>query len=403
MKKILLVLLSLLLAVSVSAQTTSRYFDGAYKYTSTFSLTANTSDTTDDQMLQICGGGGLGPSRGACVTLKGNEYATLPGDIYITSGYGGDIYLKPGNKLGWVVNYTGSDDLNELVFGGSGVANSTAYIRGARSDGSDDGVLFINGGGDASSTRGGFISLQGADVGGAGLGGDVYITAAAPAGDIFIAATGISGDIFLRSQNQTKLTLAPSTADTTDLTYGDGNPDWLTTIRSVTDDGADTSVLKITGGGAVGTTRGSTLTLYGADALTYPGYAFLASADAGWVQLSSIGGEITLITGGHSRWSVKNASGDLYALTSGNTIALQESTAADACMGTLTCNGASDVTTATTCATTGSRIFLTRTSLDADTTGDYYVKSISNGVNFVVACEVNDTGTLNWIIFHETP
>lgn len=89
--------------------------------------------------------------------------------------------------------------------------------------------------------------------------------------------------------------------------------------------------------------------------------------------------------------------------TSGETVALQEATAGAACMGTLTCNGASDVVTSTTCATTGSRIFLTRTSLDADTTGDFYVKSISNGVSFTVACELNDTGTLNWIIFHESP
>lgn len=87
----------------------------------------------------------------------------------------------------------------------------------------------------------------------------------------------------------------------------------------------------------------------------------------------------------------------------GKTVSLQEATAASKCMGTLTCNGASDVVTSTTCATTGSRIFLTRTSLDADTTGDAYVKSISNGVSFTVACELNDTGTLNWIIFHEAP
>lgn len=95
--------------------------------------------------------------------------------------------------------------------------------------------------------------------------------------------------------------------------------------------------------------------------------------------------------------------GEFISSTSGKTIALQEATAAASCMGTLTCNGASDVTTATTCATTGSRIFLTRTSLDADTTGDFYVKSIDTGVSFTVACEASDTGTLNWIIFHEAP
>lgn len=95
--------------------------------------------------------------------------------------------------------------------------------------------------------------------------------------------------------------------------------------------------------------------------------------------------------------------GEIAFSASGSTVALQEATAGAACMGTLTCNGASDVVTSTTCATTGSRIFLTRTSLDADTTGDAYVKSISTGVSFTVACELNDTGTLNWIIFHEAP
>lgn len=97
--------------------------------------------------------------------------------------------------------------------------------------------------------------------------------------------------------------------------------------------------------------------------------------------------------------SVSN--GDVASATSGGTLALQEATAAAACMGTLTCNGASDVVTSTTCATTGSRIFLTRTSLDTDTTGDFYVKSLSAGVSFTVACEASDTATLNWIIFHE--
>jgi len=98
---------------------------------------------------------------------------------------------------------------------------------------------------------------------------------------------------------------------------------------------------------------------------------------------------------------VTATNGEVILSTSGKTVALQEATAAAACMGTLTCNGASDVVTSTTCATTGSRIFLTRTSLDADTTGDAYVKSISTGVSFTVACEASDTGTMNWIIFHE--
>lgn len=119
-----------------------------------------------------------------------------------------------------------------------------------------------------------------------------------------------------------------------------------------------------------------------------------ASVTSGGVLTGAVG--ITATTG-----DITATAGEFISSTSGKTLALQEATAAAACMGTLTCNGASDVVTSTTCATTGSRIFLTRTSLDADTTGDFYVKSISNGVSFTVACETSDTGTLNWIIFHE--
>lgn len=122
--------------------------------------------------------------------------------------------------------------------------------------------------------------------------------------------------------------------------------------------------------------------------------------------------ELAIITNSAKRWTVDTngvlandptSGGDVSLGKSGTTLAVQEATAGSACSGTLTCNGASDVVTSTTCAITGSRIFLTRTSLDADTTGDAYVKSLSNGVSFTIACELNDTGTLNWLIVHEAP
>lgn len=86
----------------------------------------------------------------------------------------------------------------------------------------------------------------------------------------------------------------------------------------------------------------------------------------------------------------------------GKTISIQEATAGSACSGTLTLNGATPVVTSTTCATTGSRIFLTRTS--AETTAlNPYVSAISTGVSFSVTSEAGDTGTANWFIVHEAP
>lgn len=105
---------------------------------------------------------------------------------------------------------------------------------------------------------------------------------------------------------------------------------------------------------------------------------------------------ITATTG-----DVTSTAGDIVASTSGGTLRLQEATAGAKCMGTLTLTAATPVVTATTCAKTASRIFLTRTSIDADTTGDMAVTAISDGVSFSVTSEASDTGTVNWFIINE--
>lgn len=94
--------------------------------------------------------------------------------------------------------------------------------------------------------------------------------------------------------------------------------------------------------------------------------------------------------------------GSLALTTAGSTLQLQEGTAASACMGTLTLTAATPVVTSTTCAKTASRIFLTRTAIDADTTGDMAVTAISDGVSFSVTSEASDTGTVNWLIINES-
>lgn len=99
--------------------------------------------------------------------------------------------------------------------------------------------------------------------------------------------------------------------------------------------------------------------------------------------------------------NITATAGSFIASTSGQTLQLQEATAGAACMGTLTLTAATPVVTSTTCAKTASRIFLTRTSVDADTTGDMAVTAISDGVSFSVTSEASDTGTVNWLIINE--
>lgn len=94
--------------------------------------------------------------------------------------------------------------------------------------------------------------------------------------------------------------------------------------------------------------------------------------------------------------------GDVAFTNSGNTLSIQEATAGAACSGTLTANGATPVVTSTSCATTGSRIFLSRTSAETGTVSAWK-SALSTGVSFSITSEAADTGTYDWLIVHEAP
>lgn len=97
-----------------------------------------------------------------------------------------------------------------------------------------------------------------------------------------------------------------------------------------------------------------------------------------------------------------STSGELIANTSGKTVALQEATSGSKCMGSGTHNGTTAVTVSTSCATTGSRIFLTETSdPTGSTAAQCWVTNLQNGTSFDVDCDQANDATFNWIIFHE--
>ncbi len=121
------------------------------------------------------------------------------------------------------------------------------------------------------------------------------------------------------------------------------------------------------------------------------GIYFQYNGSSGWILDSS------------GNWVNDTSTGGQLQLTKpGTTIAIQESTAGAACSGSLTFNGTTPVVTSTTCASTGARIFLTRTSAES-TALNPYVSAISNGVSFSVTSEAGDTGTANWFIIKEAP
>lgn len=83
-----------------------------------------------------------------------------------------------------------------------------------------------------------------------------------------------------------------------------------------------------------------------------------------------------------------------------NSLILNDTTAASACVGTSTLNGTTAVTIATTCIETGDLVFLTRTS---DPTlavpGSMWATNIVTGVSFDIdADNATDDSTVNWFI-----
>jgi hypothetical protein len=188
------------------------------------------------------------------------------------------------------------------------------------------------------------------------------------------------------------------------MTFGDGTANQKLNIFGTTADAADTQIACIGGGGTSacsGTnSRGGYFIAAGAD---------VGGANAGDTQIGATD-DVLVYTGaaGTLALTVNQAQdaafvGDVQLSTSGKTLMLQEATAGSKCMGSLTLTAATPVVTSTTCAKTASRIFLTRTSIDADTTGDMAVTAISDGVSFSVTSEASDTATVNWLIINEAP
>lgn len=113
-------------------------------------------------------------------------------------------------------------------------------------------------------------------------------------------------------------------------------------------------------------------------------------------------GEVSMTSFSTTAGDVRITGGDLSILTTGKTIELETGTAASACAGSATATGTTAVTVSTTCATTGSKIFLTRSSAPSGT-AICWQTNIVNGVSFDLDCSGAETGTFDWLILHEAP
>lgn len=167
------------------------------------------------------------------------------------------------------------------------------------------------------------------------------------------------------------------------------------------------------------------ITAYGADGAAYSPAAQILMESGGTPGTDDMPGKISFLVsadGGETLTEALNithtkvatfasdvvvTSGDLSLLATGKTIEYETGTAASACAGTSTTNGTTAVTISTTCAITGSLIFISFTG-DASGTGanvnQCWATNIQTGTSFDIDCADADmNATVVWLILHEAP
>lgn len=246
-------------------------------------------------------------------------------------------------------------------------------------------------------------------------------------GQVNVLRVDVNNDTILQSDGGDPIVLKPegdnnrlftfsASSDTAlTLTFGDGSALQILSILSGDADASDDNAIRMSSGGVFGVTRGAGLELLGNEFTSGGGASLIGgNVSTGNVKLvlGSTAAQIQFIsTTGTTLWGTTNAGllsnnsgGDLNLTATGTTVGIQEGTAASACSGTATANGTTAVPVTTTCVTTASRIFISRTSAVAGgvTEPGCWATNIVNGTSFDLDCnDAAENSTFNWIIFHE--
>jgi hypothetical protein len=309
--KLALVLLSLFALTANAQEYTSRYFHYNQYFDAPvpFTITATTIDTADANAISIAGGGDVAGSRGAFITLTGNEKTTDRGKAIISSGSGTaaatiDFYTWTAantTALKWAIDASAVGTSN-FIFGDHATANPVGSILGYTLDGADTGLLHIAPAAFPVSSRGAFIDLYGNEF-----------AAAAYAGDTVISTGSVAGSAIRFEPASYAGWYMPTTGSNIlqDLEYGDGSYSSSTaTIRSNRTDADDVSVLFLAGGGATASTRGAYIGLYGNEHASDGKLLLSAGNEAG-------DGGIYFNTGGVQHFSIPLSTTPLAVITYG--------------------------------------------------------------------------------------
>lgn len=151
-------------------------------------IRTDTADGSDNQVMILCGGGGLSDTRGGNIWLYGNEHGA-PGYLTLAAGNvaGSAISMRTAGSVRLTIGYDGSFDFNSNAVSGittvacgtitttGDIVKSGLLIRAATADGSDNSSINICGGGAVGVTRGANIFLTGNEE--ATYGGKLYLQA----------------------------------------------------------------------------------------------------------------------------------------------------------------------------------------------------------------------------------
>lgn len=166
-------------------------------------LKMDTADAADTKEIKITGGGAYGNTRGAGLTLAGNEKTTDLGLVELTTGdvTGAKLTLKAPNATGAVdISLAGTVKWTFDVAGGGLLYKTAAggFIAASTADAADNSQLDVSGGGGTAmdSTRGAGASWHGnEDTSSEGL-LDITTGASASANGIMRFSLGSSGQLF---------------------------------------------------------------------------------------------------------------------------------------------------------------------------------------------------------------
>lgn len=299
----------------------------------------NTADGSDNGSLILSGGGAVGITRGAYVTVYGNENPALPGVVRLVSGNvsGGYTEILTGSSIprlrvlesGRILigpTLPADDGTSDLQLNGVFKITSFSGIGIVLQNDTSDSLeknsrIAVGHYSNSEEPLGLIMGISRSETNSVRIGGGSAINNASTSVAIYTASnsTTVSGTERFLINSAGRILMGPTlpTDDGTSALQVNGTVsqagDHVFTTSSVirrnTADGSDDGVMILTGGGAEGVIRGGYIRLFGNEATNFGGNAQIIAGDVST-------GNILFYTGeAHVRQKILNSGRNLMGAT----------------------------------------------------------------------------------------